>query len=345
MDPNAAKEGPSIAVDRLKGILILLIVIGHNVLITSEYGDFRRMLYLFHVQSFFLLSACLSKRLPDRRKLVDKLLRYEIPYLAFLLLYALVFTVVLRRGAGLRELPLGLVRCVVAPTETSLKDVAGVLMLWFLPALCSFTLFDTALRRWAGALAPAAAAIVHVVLALLPDAFPGGVPWFVRTAAFLLFPAACARALWGRVAPEALFWPAAAAALVSGAALFRTGATFQVASLDLPTLLVQDAFLLAAFLALSAAPLPAGVSRALALLGRESFVIYLFHTLIFYALLAALGVDKRAGWKAGVGILLATIALSLVAGRVIEAVPRLRSALFPSGWADFRSAFAPRRGA
>jgi len=345
MDPNAAKDGPSIAVDRLKGILILLIVIGHNGLITSAYDDFRRMLYLFHVQSFFLLSACLSKGLPDRRKLVDKLLRYEIPYLAFLVLYAVVFTVVLRRGAGLRELPLGLVRCVVAPTEASLKSVAGVSMLWFLPALISFTLFDTALRRWAGALVPAVAAVVHVALALLPDTLPGGVPWFVRTAAFLLFPAACARAVWGRVAPGALFWPAAAAAVVSGAALFRTGATFRVASLDLPALLVQDAFLLAAFLALFAAPLPAGVSRALALLGRESFVIYLCHTLIFYGLLAVLRVDDGAGWRMGVGILVATIALSLVAGRVIAATPRLRSALFPSGWADFRSAFAPRRGA
>lgn len=345
MDRSAAKEGPSMAIDRLKGILILLIVIGHNSLITSVFGDFRRMVYLFHVQSFFLLSACLSKGLPDRRKLADKLLRYEIPYLAFLLIYALVFTLVLRRGVGLRELPMGLLSCVVAPTEASLKGVAGVVMLWFLPALISFTLFDTALRRWAGALAPALAAVVHVGLALLPEASPGGAPWFVRTAAFLLFPAACARALWGRVAPGALLWPAAAAALVSGAALFCTGASFQVASLDLPTLFVQDALLLSAFLTLSALPLPAGASRVLAFLGRESFVIYLCHTLVFYALLAALRIDERAGWPARVGILLATIALSLVAGRVIAALPRLRSALFPTGWADFRSAFAPRRGA
>jgi fucose 4-O-acetylase-like acetyltransferase len=55
----------SLAIDRLKGLLILLIVIGHNSLMMTAFPDFQRLIYLFHVQSFFLLSACLSKQLPD----------------------------------------------------------------------------------------------------------------------------------------------------------------------------------------------------------------------------------------------------------------------------------------
>lgn len=332
----------SLAIDRLKGLLILMIVIGHNSLITTAFPDFRRILYLFHVQSFFLLSACLAQGLPDRRKLGDRLLRYEIPYLGFLVIYALFFTLLVRRGEGLGDLPLGLLQCVLAPTVESLKTVAGVSMLWFLPALITFTLLDIALRTWAGNARLVVAALLHVAVACLPAPFIEHVPWFVGTAGFLLFPAECARRVWNRFSAAQACGPAAVLAIVAGAVLLRSGASFRVAALNLPALVVQDVFLLAAFVALRGLPLPDGLSRFCALLGRESFVIYLFHTLVFYGLLEVLRLDASAGWPAGVGVLCATIALSLAAGRLLKALPRLRSALFPTGWTDLRSAFSAR---
>lgn len=332
----------SLAIDRLKGLLILMIVIGHNSLITTAFPDFRRILYLFHVQSFFLLSACLAQGLPDRRKLADKLLRYEIPYLGFLVIYALFFTLLVRRGEGLDDLPGGLLQCMLAPTVESLKTVAGVSMLWFLPALITFTLLDIALRTWAGNARLVVAALLHVAVACLPASFTEHVPWFVGTAAFLLFPAECARRVWNRFPAARACGPAAVLALVAGAVLLRSGASFRVAALDLPDLVVQDVFLLAAFVALRGLPLPDGLSRFCAVLGRESFVIYLVHTLAFYGLLEVLRLDASAGWPAGIGVLCATIALSLAAGRLLTALPRLRSALFPTGWADLRSAFSAR---
>jgi len=345
MGADVAKDAPSPAVDRLKGLLIVLIVIGHNALVTAAFPDLRRMLYLFHVQSFFLLSACLSKGVPDRRKLVDKLVRYEVPYLAFLLLYTLFFTLVVRRGAGLGDVPAGLARCVVAPTGEALKEVAGVYLLWFLPALVTFTLLDGALSKWAGRFAPVVAAALHVAVGCLPDPLGWEIPWFVRRAALLLFPAACARILWRRVPAGRAAWPAAAAALATGFVLARSGATDLVAGIPPATLLLEDVFLVATFFALRDLPLPAALSRGLAILGRNSFVIYLCHTLVYQALLALFRLDASAGWPVGLVVVVATIGLSLAAGRAIAAVPRLESLLFPSGWADFRAAVAPRRAA
>jgi fucose 4-O-acetylase-like acetyltransferase len=345
MDRNAATAGESLAIDRVKGLLILLIVIGHNSLITTAFPDFRRMIYMFHVQSFFLLSACLSQGLPGRRKLTDKVLRYYVPFVAFLVIYALFFTLAVRHGKGLRELPLAILRCAVVPTPESLKAVAGVYMLWFLPALITFTLFDTGLRKWAGVASLAVAALVNVAMGCLIDPSSQQVPWFIHEAAFMLFPAACARLVWNRFTPTQAFWPATALALASGTILFRAGASFRWASLDVSALVVQHIFLLSVFFMLRGAPLPDALSRFFAFLGRESFVIYLCHTLVFYALLDALRIKDTAGWPTGIGALVATIGLSLAAGRVLVALPRVRSALFPTTWADFRSTLASGRRA
>jgi peptidoglycan/LPS O-acetylase OafA/YrhL len=119
--------------------------------------------------------------------------------------------------------------------------------------------------------------------------------------------------------------------------------SFRTAYLDVQDLVVQDVFLLAAFFALRGVPLPDTVSRVVAFLGRESFVLYLCRSLVFYGLLFVLHLDASAGWPAGVGVLVATIGLSLAAGLLLESLPRLRSALFPTGWTDFRSAFTTGR--
>ena len=89
---------PSMVIDKIKGVLIVLIVVGHNFLIMSSVPGLYRILYCFHVGGFFLLSACLSRHPPDGRKLADKSFRYYVPYVLFLSLYTIVFSLMVAGG-------------------------------------------------------------------------------------------------------------------------------------------------------------------------------------------------------------------------------------------------------
>ena len=72
-----------------------------------------------------------------------------------------------------------------------------------------------------------------------------------------------------------------------------------------------------------------------ALLGRESLSIYLFHTLVFYALLKLRPQSVLGEWAGGVVVATATIAIAWSLGRLISRLPRLRGIVFPADRRQF----------
>ena len=166
---------PPMTIDKIKGVLIVLIVVGHNFLITSAVPGLYRILYCFHVGGFFLLSACLSRHPSDGRKLADKSFRYYVPYALFLTLYSIVFSLMVAGGRNPADTLRDYVASLVVPTADSIKSASGVLMLWFLPSLICFTVFDLLQRRlgpWAGMLITA---VCHASIGCLPRGLLGRV--------------------------------------------------------------------------------------------------------------------------------------------------------------------------
>ena len=342
---------PSTTIDKIKGILIVLIVVGHNVLITSAVPDLYRVLYCFHVGGFFLLSACLSRHPADRGKLVDKCFRYFVPYVLFLSLYTILASVMMagERGPGdtLREFLVSL----ALPTGRSVKASSGVLMLWFLPGLICFTIFDTLQRRLGPRAGIAITAVCHGAIGCLRSEWLAGVPWFMPAAGFMLLPAAVARELWVRDARIARFVPAFLLALlfggwVWGAGFFCDFSMSAVPGIDSPArLLAVDGLLLSAFFAIRGLPLPRSAERLFAALGRDSLSIYLFHTLVFYTLLRLIPERLSGGLAGGMVIAAATIAIAWSLGRCISSLPWLKRIVFPADPRQFRESLANlRRG-
>ena len=72
------------AIDAAKGILILLIVLGHNHVILRNVENLRPFLYNWHVYAFFLVAFILPVRRYDFPALVDRMVRYLVPFVAFL---------------------------------------------------------------------------------------------------------------------------------------------------------------------------------------------------------------------------------------------------------------------
>ncbi|MEN9667590.1 MAG: hypothetical protein RLZZ326_3953 [Planctomycetota bacterium] len=332
---------PPMTIDKIKGVLIVLIVVGHNFLITSAVPGLYRILYCFHVGGFFLLSACLSRHPSDGRKLADKSFRYYVPYALFLTLYSIVFSLMVAGGRNPADTLRDYVASLVVPTADSIKSASGVLMLWFLPSLICFTVFDLLQRRlgpWTGMLITA---VCHASIGCLPREWFAGVPWFMPAAGFMLFPAAVARELWMREARIARFVPAFFLALLFGGWVWKAGyfcdlSLNAVPGIDSPLhLLAVDGFLLSAFFAICGLPLPRTAERVFALLGRESLSIYLFHTLVFYALLKLRPQSVLGEWAGGVVVATATIAIAWSLGRLISRLPRLRGIVFPADRRQF----------
>lgn len=74
-------------IDRLKGLAIILVVIGH-LLKTGETGMLYRFIYSFHMPLFMFLSGLVIKDFPKWQKLSFKLTNYLLPFFFVGVLYS-----------------------------------------------------------------------------------------------------------------------------------------------------------------------------------------------------------------------------------------------------------------
>jgi fucose 4-O-acetylase-like acetyltransferase len=194
-DHVPAARGRDAGIDSLRGILILLVVIGHfpsrvfaNPDVIRLFGDLASYIYLFHIPAFFALSGILS----TRPKSLRSLLMAQLP-----LFTAFVFWSVLSRWELLRSGDLeGLAMLVFFGNWHTVHGVT-----WFLPALISTRLlvgFWLWARSWGkGALLLASVAVVatHAFWTSVNEWIPYGL-----TIAFYFLPVVAA----GRVVHQHL---------------------------------------------------------------------------------------------------------------------------------------------
>lgn len=118
----------------IKGILILLIVLGHNQFFTTltEKVQLMGYLYCFHIQSFFLLNYSYPIKPLNKERIINHFVRYYVPFC--ILFLTLTF---LRYGTGAviqwKKLPL----VFFMGGGTFLRQFTGIQILWFLPAFFS----------------------------------------------------------------------------------------------------------------------------------------------------------------------------------------------------------------
>ena len=113
----------------MKGILILLIILGHNSILTQNISGLYDYLYSFHVLIFFILpwfyttTFSWNSTIKRSTKLWFWYLAFFVVQIAF---YNLLFDTTFSLGETLKAFFLG--------GHTLLKGVTGYMYLWFMPA-------------------------------------------------------------------------------------------------------------------------------------------------------------------------------------------------------------------
>ena len=118
--------------DRLKGLLILLIIMGHIEEFFTEHELLQMVLYSFHVSSFLMLPFLFNKDLLNYKNLKKNLKRIYVPYSLFFLFSIVAYSFLTKE--------LDVFSAILAwfiGTAEVIKPQAGFSLLWFFPALFS----------------------------------------------------------------------------------------------------------------------------------------------------------------------------------------------------------------
>jgi len=155
--------------NRLKGLLIVLIVFGHISQLLEQFGSLHATLYSFHVVSFLLLPFLFNKDILNYQNIKKNLKRIYIPYTLFFILSLLLYSVLTHHLD-----PLSALRSWLIGTSAFLKIDIGMRVLWFLPALL-FTLLlilsYNRLNKPQQKLFLILMSILHVTIPLIPKAY------------------------------------------------------------------------------------------------------------------------------------------------------------------------------
>ena len=123
----------------IKGILMLLIMLGHNHILAPNGGQLFNYLYSFHIYGFFILPFLYNKRRPlDKNLFLNNFIRMWVPYIVFFLFcYFIYHLLLLKNGVDFLEIIYG----IIIANEKTIKEITGFGFVWFLPAYFSMSLF------------------------------------------------------------------------------------------------------------------------------------------------------------------------------------------------------------
>ena len=345
--------------DCAKGILIFLIVVGHNHQLVDAFPSGRWFLYNWHVYSFFLISAFLPFRPHEPGFFLTRAVRYYVPFILF-------FTLVWASTGGWDQ-PLQKVlawlSAVVIGSADFLGDASGARLYWFLPALLGLTAIRWTIAKtggWERYLLPVVAVSGFLFSGLLPDRIEPFIPLGLPIALYAIGPCL----VFGAFMTYALAGSRFRLLTCGVLSVIVLALCTLIASLS-PSTLVLAAFkyydirelhslvvhALLAIAACSAVVLLLALSvrpALLAWLGRSSLLIYLSHQ-IFYSVLVRLlrraspDVLREHEVAAGLVLVFATLVLSGAFAYCVTNIPRLRRFLTPRDLGDWLEGLGVRR--
>lgn len=121
--------------DRLKGLLIILIVFGHIGEIFTD--KIQYILYSFHVTTFFFLPFLFNNDVLTLKNIIKIFRRYYIPYTIFFIVALFAFTLYLHNEFD----PMSSIIAWFIGSGPLLRDSSGFATYWFFPALISILVF------------------------------------------------------------------------------------------------------------------------------------------------------------------------------------------------------------
>jgi len=336
-------------IDFIKGIAIVLIVLGHDTQINLAGGWLQPAIYRFHVHIFLLLPFVFPMK--DKRVgyLLDRAVRYFAPHLALMLFASVLYSFM--TGRSLSTFLIDLILALVIGSEDFIKLATGFSLYWFMPCLVSMTLLRL-LNQFQSRVVILVCAVALLFAGLIPREYLVYSPQGIIRAMYLYLMGVAIGWLTTHRPSPACFAGALGGFACTGYVLYSHDTLVNISEVYVPTVLDGPDFLLSishpifAFMTLFwGAPylnktLPfmhAGASW----IGRQSLIIYLFHSLvlqaIFLVLAKFLGIISPEDTNALVKgvVLVGAVLLPVPIGWAIKRLPRLDSLVFPrtrAGW-------------
>ena len=305
--------------DTIKGLLIILIVIGHNHVLcpNTESGGIMQYLYLFHVAGFFILPFFYNIRVDITWNSISKMLiRCWIRYF-WICILCFVATCIMRHQF---DFGWGNVCAFFYGTQSPIRKYFGFIFPWFLPTYCSLSIMLSFARkyRW-----------LYILI------FVGGLCTFFMTwEQFYLFknnvPFGFGLALsyfgTGAIAFELnrySYW-----AKYIGAIMFIALSVCWWMNVSVG---ISCKFLPSMFFLVLLCIVPYINYGWLRILGRYSLGIYLFHVFFVNATYILFPHTTLWGW---VGFMISLVIPFLMTMGIYRVI-RLRKLLFPRSWNEF----------
>lgn len=344
-------------VDSVKGILIILIVLGHSTIADSLIPVLKTIVYSFHVHCFLLIPFLFPARPFNRSNVIDSCSRYLIPYLCFGFLLS-VLNGLLITHVSFTEWCFDFSRAMVTGNALYLKKSCGFYLYWFVPVLFILNLarslyyhqsFSTKCCLFFFVI------LAHLLLPAMPWEFKQHFPFFGVHIALFIFPLGLTiRWAMDRFSIESIKkarWLLAVVFFLLILIMLGVGSSVNLGHLGYysyrsPFLLIlHDSISVFALLTLLAFTDFFVTVPFLAFIGSRSFIIYLTSQLFVYA------VSKFFRWQpmvplslsvqyvAGCLSVLASIALPLLLSTFIYSRKNLKSLIFPRNRIDLLVGF------
>lgn len=330
----------------IKGFLIFLIVLGHNMTFTIPLGQWGVMsfLYTFHVHVFFLLPFLYGSHRLSTQRMVIATIRLYWPYLVFATVLAVVY--------GCQNLYESWsverwVRLLLFGYAEDVRPMCGNAMLWFLPALLlTIILKDMYYQSayiWRVILLTISIVInvlyivdsqLHVYSLLLNYVPLGGVHAF----RYLLLGVIFREALqWRRVMPRFLNIILCTTIFLIGTYIYGSQVAVHMNREVMCFRLLQIVMPLCVGGILCSAVINHQniISKVFCCLGQESLVIYLVSPFVGYFCYYIISYLNATCWPMGILAQLIIVFLSYLISRKLIA-GRLRSILLPRSIEELR---------
>lgn len=356
MNPSVQRDAfPSQSIDFIKGLFIIFIVLGHNPILSECIPKMTGGLYAFHVQAFFILPLLYPSKALNREFVRDRFVRYFVPFALWVSIASLAYLLFTPLGASFSwEWVIDFLLALVLGNAPVLKDVCGLEMYWFLPALMlltlirsSFSVLPSLFEKWF-----LGVSIVSFVCVGGIDEFYASWQVWSCFSVISLWPI-CLSAMWLQ---KLMLRYHAAVSIVLGSIglvvalkiLADEGAIINIARLEFVEFTNGSAFLgqfiapIAAFITVSGTARLISSFPVIEFFGQHSLMIYLTHSLVFYSLFFSytkfLG-DVPKTLVSGMSFFVFTLISSICIAEFIKRSGRLRRLMTPRSWSEFKSIF------
>ena len=338
------------AIDAIKGVAILAVVLGHNSVLIAQYRNLWHVIYAFNIFPFLFLPFLFPARPLTRQYAADRVVRYLVPWAFVYLLCSWLFFLHSRDltwTEWLADVGWGL----IVGTAPLVKAASGFQIFWFLPCLFALVLLRAACSRWprAGAtLVMGAGTFLLVMVGRLPQAPLSYVP-ATAYVALMMCPVGASLAWICRKSRGTV--PRCAVAFVFGSLwlglsvwiyLFPFNAEHSSLTILKPvSFFVRLGAMMSSFLFLYAASGVLARMPLLVALGRDSLMVYLTSSLWFQVWLRLERVLDWPAWyresfasRVAASVLF-SLAAACLASRLLTENESVRRWVMPRFWGEW----------